>query len=79
MCFFLAMLTEWGSCCWQSYLSDTQLQKWCGDDQGCLERACVLEWTIHEYEPCIFESPLAGEKIGLWGSLPVEETKSLSH
>ena len=67
----------------ESYLSDTQVQKWCGDNQGGLERACVLEWAlfyaVQEHELCIFEILLAGEKTGLWGSLPVEETESLSH
>lgn len=36
----------------------------------------MLEWasfySVHEIG--IFESLLAGEKTGLWGSLPVEET-----
>lgn len=67
----------------ESHLSGTQVQKWCRADQKGLERACMLEWAlfyaVHEHELCIFESFLAGEKIGLWGSLLVEETESMSH
>lgn len=73
------MFAEWVPCCWQSYLPDTQVQKpqkWRGEDRRGLESACVLEWasfySVHEIG--IFESLLAGEKTGLWGSLPVEET-----
>lgn len=55
----------------ESNISDTQVQKWCGKDQGGLERACVLEWalfyTVHQHELSIFRSLLAG-KIRLWGS-----------
>lgn len=66
----------------ESYLSDTRMEKWCREDQRGLERACVLECAsfhaAHENELCVFESFLAGEKIGLWSSFPVEETTSLS-
>lgn len=30
----------------ESHLSDTQVQKWCREDQRGLERACMLEWAL---------------------------------